>query len=81
MSEELFNDENESLELNTEAGEEFEEISSEEVDRVVAALEGLIESTPSENICTYLEEALNSIYYLVYDEDEDDDAGEIAEAA
>lgn len=58
--------------------EEFEEISSEEVDRVVEALDRLMEGVQSENIKHYLEEAASNIYYLVYeDEDEvvaDDDS-------
>ncbi|MFO0977186.1 MAG: hypothetical protein U0996_12360 [Planctomycetaceae bacterium] len=58
--------------------EEYEEISSEEVDRVVDALDRLIESVQSENIKHYLEEAASNIYYLVYEEEEeglaDDDA-------
>ncbi|MCA9006745.1 MAG: hypothetical protein KDA70_15835 [Planctomycetaceae bacterium] len=52
--------------------EEYEEITSEEVDRVVASLEALIESTDSENIRSYLEEAMNEIYYLVYEEGEEE---------
>ena len=51
--------------------EEFEEISSEEVDRVVEALDRLMAGVQSENIKHYLEEAASNIYYLVY-EDEDD---------
>ena len=54
-------------------GEEYEDISSDEVDRVVAELEKLIESVQSENIQAHLEEALNNIFYLVY-EDEDEEA-------
>lgn len=50
---------------------EYEEISSEEVDRVVAALEELIDSTNSENIKAYLDEASAAIFYLVYEDDED----------
>ncbi len=50
--------------------EEYEEISSEEVDRVVEALDRLIEGVQSENIKHYLEEAASNIYYLVYEEDE-----------
>lgn len=53
-------------------GEEYEEISSDEVDRVVAELEKLIGTVQSENIQAYLEEALNSIYYLVYEDEEDE---------
>ncbi|MBL8810269.1 MAG: hypothetical protein JNM43_08840 [Planctomycetaceae bacterium] len=51
--------------------EEYEEISSEEVDRVVDALDRLIESVQSENIKHYLEEAASNIYYLVYEEEEE----------
>tara|TARA_R100001143_G_C3338835_1_gene123198 strand:- start:525 stop:773 length:249 start_codon:yes stop_codon:yes gene_type:complete len=52
--------------------EEYEEITSEEVDRIVARLEALIESTDSENIRSYLEEAMNEIYYLVYEEGDEE---------
>ena len=51
-----------------EMAEEFEEITSEEVDRVVESLETLAESVTSENIRTYLEDVTNTIYELVYDE-------------
>lgn len=57
--------------MSEENEEQFEEITSEEVDRVVAQLEALIESTDSENIRSYLEEAMNEIYYLVYEEEEE----------
>jgi len=50
---------------------EYEEIHSDEVDRVVAALEELGASVASETIQAILEEAATSIYYLVY-EDEDE---------
>ncbi len=71
MAEEL----DQEMEFEDVSGEEeFEEISGEEVDRIVESLEELIESAESENIKTYLEDALNSIYYLVHDEDEDADA-------
>lgn len=59
--------------FNPELNDEYEEISSQEVDRVVAALEALIESVASENIKAYLEDASTSIYYLVY-EDEDEES-------
>jgi hypothetical protein len=49
---------------------EYEEISTEEVDRVVAALELLGESIGSETIKSILEGCSSEIYYLVY-EDED----------
>ncbi len=55
--------------MSEENEEQFEEITSEEVDRVVAQLETLIESTESENIRSYLEEAMNEVYYLVYEEE------------
>ena len=58
------------------SAEEYEEIGSEEVDRVVEALDRLIEGVQSENIKHYLEEAASNIYYLVYEEEEsltDDD--------
>ena len=62
--------------MSEENQEQFEEITSEEVDRVVAQLENLIESTESENIRSYLEEAMNEIYYLVYEEEAEEAMGE-----
>lgn len=50
---------------------EYEEIDSDEVDRVVAALEDLGATVSSENIKLFLEEAATNIYYLVYDDEED----------
>ena len=50
--------------------ESFEEISSDEVDRVVSNLETLAETVESENIQAYLEEAINQIFTLVYDEED-----------
>ena len=77
-------DQNDDLELYVdeadEMEEEYEEISSEEVDRVVGILEDLAETVDSENIKTFLEDAVNSIYYLVYEE-EDEDSGLASEAA
>ncbi len=61
------------LDLNDD--QDFEEISSDEVDRVVEMLDSLIESVASENIKHYLEEASSNIYYLVYEDS--DDAGEL----
>jgi uncharacterized FlaG/YvyC family protein len=49
--------------------EEFEEITSDEVDRVVEQLENLMESVSSENIKAHLDDAINSIFFLVYDEE------------
>jgi len=51
------------------ADDDYEEISSEEVDRVVESLETLMATVDSENIRYYLEEATNRIYLLIYDDD------------
>lgn len=51
--------------------EEYEVITSEEVDRVLDALDQLISSVQSENIRSHLEEAADSIYSLVYGDDEE----------
>ncbi len=51
------------------SADEYEEIGSEEVDRIVEALDRLIEGIQSENIKHYLEEAASNIYYLVYEEE------------
>jgi len=50
---------------------DFEEICSDEVDRIVEVLDGLIENIQSENVKHFLEEASSSIYYLVYEDDAD----------
>jgi hypothetical protein len=57
--------------------EVYEEISAVEVDRILAALDQLIESTESETIRSYLETTAEEISYLVDDEEID----EIGEAA
>ena len=57
--------------------DEYEEVSTDEVDRVLAVLEELAESVESENVRYYLEEAADNIFALVY-EDEDDEAGDEA---
>jgi hypothetical protein len=67
------------LNAQSSPGDEYEEITSDEVDRVVGALESLMETVESENIRSYIEEAVNSIYYLIYeDEDLDEPAAEAA---
>lgn len=66
-------------EVVAEDVEEYEEITSEEVDRVVESLERLIESVQSENVRSYLEDAMNGVYYLIYEDEEEEDA--MAEAA
>ncbi len=65
--------------INDETGaeDEYEEITSDEVDRVVGMLEELMGFIQSENIKDYLEEASTNIYHLVYDEEE----GDVSEAA
>lgn len=58
--------------------ENYEEITSEEVDRVVEQLEKLMESVSSENIKSHLEDAINNIFFLVYD---DEDSSDVQDAA
>jgi hypothetical protein len=53
---------------------EYEEISSDEVDTVVAALEALSANVSSETIKAFLEECSTNIYYLVYDDEDGMDA-------
>ena len=65
--------------ISQEDDQEFEEISSDEVDRVVEVLDGLIENAQSENIKHYLEEASSNIYYLVYEDEADE--GDLEQAA
>ena len=62
MADEQLDDQNDGL--------EYEEITSDEVDRVVEQLERLTETVKSENIKSYIEDAINSIFFLVYEEDE-----------
>lgn len=50
--------------------EDYEEISSDEVDRVLEALEKLAATVQSENVRVLLENASNDIYYLVYEDEE-----------
>jgi hypothetical protein len=54
--------------------EDFEEITSDEVDRVVEQLEKMMETVSSENIKSYLEEAVNNIFFLLYDDDDNAEA-------
>ena len=58
--------------------QEFEEVCSDEVDRVVEILDGLIENVQSDNIKHYLEEASSNIYYLVYEDSEEEEGLEQA---
>ena len=59
---------------------DFEEICSDEVDRVVEVLDGLIENIQSENVKHFLEEASSSIYYLVYEDDADSEEEVVADS-
>ncbi|MDA1229801.1 MAG: hypothetical protein O2856_03415 [Planctomycetota bacterium] len=63
------NDETIDAQYHLATADEFEEISSEEVDRAVEALDRLIAGVQSENIKHYLEEAASNIYYLVYEDE------------
>lgn len=56
--------------------EEYEEIDIDEVDRVITALDQLIQSVESETIRAYLETTAEEISYLVDDEDEEATPGE-----
>ncbi|NIP85552.1 MAG: hypothetical protein GTO03_08300 [Planctomycetales bacterium] len=47
-----------------------EEISSEEVDRVLETLSDLMQNVESESVHEYLEEAYNGIFALIYEEEE-----------
>ena len=70
----------EQLEGTLDLSDEYEEICSDEVDRVVETLEQLAETVSSENIRTMLEEASQSIYELVYEEEEEEAEAGDAEA-
>ncbi len=76
QDEEIF--EREEIDPADDEDGQFEVITSDEVDRILAELERLIDSTDSENIQVFLEDAHQNIYSLIYDEDgnalEDDDS-------
>jgi len=63
-----------------DSSDDYEEISSVEVDRVVQALEELMQSVTSENIRAYLDEAADNVYSLIYDVDGQPHAGQDEEA-
>ena len=73
MSDELNRNPELNLAAATSEGDEYEEISSDEVDHVVESLEKLMETVESENIQAFLEEASANILGLVYDEEELDE--------
>lgn len=80
MSEELLFNANDESDPAGDA-EDFEEICSDEVDRIVEALEELVASTQSENIRYFLDEAANRIYELIYDDEDALDEDDLQEAA
>lgn len=55
------------FEHNSSHNDDYEEISSIEVDRVVQILESLMQEVSSENIRAYLDEAADNIFALIYD--------------
>jgi hypothetical protein len=65
MSDELYDE----VDGDAEYEEIEEEISSEEVDRVLETLSNLMENVESEAIHEYLEESYNHIFSLIYEED------------
>lgn len=75
---EAFEDADDSAELEECAEDEFEEITSDEVDRIVEALDQLIQSVQSENIRWMLEEAAGNIFSLIYDDEADETTSEAA---
>ena len=60
--------------------EEYEEISIDEVDRVIAALDQLIQSVESETIKSYLETTAEELSYLVDDDEDQEEPGDAAAA-
>ena len=60
--------------------EEDEEISTDEVDRVLESLTNLLENVESATVHEHLEEAYNQIFSLVYEED-GGEGGELEDVA
>ena len=58
------------IEASAEYEEIEEEISSDEVDRVLESLTGIMESVESETIHECLEETYNQIFALIYEEED-----------
>jgi hypothetical protein len=56
--------------IDAHDGDEYEEITSDEVDRVVDALEKLAATVDSENVRLILENASSDVWYLVFDDEE-----------
>ena len=71
-----FNDDDAKFEnhlSDADAEYEEEEISTDEVDRVLETLTNLLESVESSTVHEYLEEAYNHIFSLVYEEEGDEE--------
>lgn len=56
------------ISTNPDDAIEYEEITSDEVDRVIEELQRLSDTVSSENIKSYLEDAIEHVFLLVYDE-------------
>jgi hypothetical protein len=65
---------------NEHLDEEYEEISIDEVDRVIAALDQLIQAVESETIRSYLETTAEELSYLVDDDEDEEEKGDAAAA-
>jgi hypothetical protein len=81
LNNEPFDADEVSADIEDAIDDEFEEITSEEVDRVIEALDQLIQTVESENIRWHLEEAPGAIFSLIYDEDVEDETSLDSEAA
>ena len=67
----------ESDEIEEDEYEEIEEeISSDEVDRVLESLSSLMKGVESESVHEYLGQAYNSVFALIYEEEDDDEGNE-----
>ena len=66
--------ENHLSDADAEYEEVDEEISTDEVDRVLETLTNLLESVESATVHEYLEEAYNHIFSLVYEEEGGEDS-------
>ena len=63
----------ESLKPHSADDGDYEEIAYEEVGRVCTALEELRDTVQSQNVRAYLDDAIHSVFYLVYEDDETDE--------
>lgn len=58
--------------LPIDGDDEYEVITSEEVDQVLDQLDQMIQSVESDNVRSILEEAADQIYCLIYSDDEEE---------